>query len=70
MIAFTLDPLLVVQLLIAVLLPIAVGFVTTRVTAAAKKAWLLAGLTLASTVLTGLADAITNHLTFDVGNPL
>lgn len=70
MIAFTLDPLLVVQLLIAVLLPIAVGFVTTRVTAAAKKAWLLAGLTLASTVLTGLADAITNHLTFDVGNAL
>lgn len=67
---FTLDPALVIGLVLAVLLPIAVGFVTTRVTAAAKKAWLLAGLTLVTAVITGLSVAVTNNVAFDLGKAL
>ena len=67
MFLFTLDPLAVVQLIVAVVLPLVVGLVTTRVTRSAVKAWLLAGLTLVSTILTGIAAALTNHVTFDLG---
>lgn len=66
-VVFTLDPALVVQLILAVLLPIAVGLVTTRVTSGAIKAWLLAGLTLVTSVVTQLASAIASHTAFDVG---
>lgn len=66
-IVFSVDPAMAVQLILAVLLPIAVGLVTTRVTAAAKKAWLLAGLTLATSVVTQLASAIAAAAAFDVG---
>ena len=52
MIVFTLEPALVIQLILTVLMPIAVGLVTTRTTSGAIKAWLLAGLTLASALLT------------------
>lgn len=70
MIAFTLDPALTVQLVLAVLLPIAVGFVTTHITSAAKKAWLLAGLTVATSLATGLGDALATGGVFDVGRAM
>lgn len=66
-VVFTVDPAMVVQLVLAVLLPIAVGLVTTRVTAGSTKAWLLAGLTLVTSVVTQLASAIAGHASFDVG---
>lgn len=66
-IAFTFDPLAVVQLLIAFVLPVIVGLVTTRVVSPAVKAWLLAGLALVTSLLTELARALTTAQTFDVG---
>ena len=50
-VAFTLDPAAVVQLLIAFVLPVLVGLVTTRVTSPAAKAWMLAGLSLVTSLL-------------------
>ena len=67
MFVFTLDPALVIQLLLAVFLPIAVGLVTTRVTKGSIKAWLLAGLTLVTALLTQLGAAVASHTAFDVG---
>lgn len=67
MFLFTLDPSTVVQILLAVVLPIAVGLVTTRTTAAAAKAWLLAGLTLVASLLTQLASSLSNHVAYDLG---
>lgn len=66
-IVFTLDPALVVQLVLSVVMPIAVGLVTTRVTKGAIKAWLLAGLTLATSLLTQLGEAIATGSAFDLG---
>lgn len=66
-IVFTLDPAIVVQLVLAVFLPILVGLVTTRVTSGSIKAWLLAGLTLVTSVLTQLGQAIAASTPFDVG---
>lgn len=66
-VVFTVDPAMVVQLVLAVLLPIAVGLVTTRVTAGSTKAWLLAGLTLVTSVVTQLASAIAGNVAFDAG---
>lgn len=67
MFVFTIDPASVIQLLLAVVLPLVVGLVTTRVTKGSVKAWLLASLTLVSTILTGIGTAIANHVTFDLG---
>lgn len=67
MFVFTLDPALVIQLVLAVILPIVVGFVTTRVTSGAKKAWLLAGLTLVTSVVTQIGVAVANNVPFDLG---
>lgn len=67
MFVFTLDPALVVQLILAVFLPIAVGLVTTRVTSGAKKAWLLAGLSLVTSLFTQLGAALASHSVFDIG---
>jgi len=67
MIVFSLDPALVVQLILAVFLPIGVGLVTTRVTSGAKKAWLLAGLSLLTSLLTQFGDALASQGAFDVG---
>lgn len=64
---FTLNPAVVVQLLLTIVLPIAVGLVTTRSTSGGVKAWLLAGLTLATSLLTQLASAIANNASYDVG---
>ena len=66
-VGFTLDPAAVVQLLIAFVLPIAVGLVTTRVTSAAAKAWLLAGLTLVTSLLVELGRTLASGGVFDVG---
>lgn len=67
MFAFTLDPLAVVQLVLTVVMPIAVGLVTTRTTSGAVKAWLLAAFTLVTSLLLQLADALSSAATFDLG---
>lgn len=67
MIVFTADPATVVQLLLTVIMPIAVGLVTTRTTSGAVKAWLLAALTLTTSLLTQLASAIASHTPYDLG---
>lgn len=64
---FTLDPLAVVQLILTVAMPIAVGLVTTRTTSSAVKAWLLAAFTLVASMLTELADALSSGTPYDVG---
>ena len=66
-VAFTFDPATVVQLLIAFILPVLVGLVTTRVTSPAVKAWLLAGLSLVTSLLLELTRALTAGTTYDVG---
>ncbi len=66
-VAFTLDPAAVVQLLLAVVMPVLVGLVTTRVTSAGRKAWLLAALTLITSLLVELGRAITAGTTYDLG---
>lgn len=66
-IAFSLDPLTVVQFVIAFLLPVLVGLVTTRVTSGALKAWLLAGLSLATSLLVELARALSSGEVYDLG---
>lgn len=66
-IVFTLDPAIVVQLILAVILPIFVGLVTTKVTSGGKKAVLLAGLTLVTSLFTQLGEAIASSGVFDLG---
>lgn len=66
-VTFTLDPATVVQFVLAVALPIVVGLVTTRVTSAGAKAWLLAGLTLVTSLLVELGRVLEAGGTFDVG---
>ena len=70
MLVFNLEPALVIQLILTVLLPIAVGLVTTRTTSSAAKAWLLAGLTLVSTIVTGIGNAVAENVPFDLGAAL
>jgi len=67
MIIFTLDPLMVIQLVLTIFMPIAVGLVTTRTTSGSIKAWLLAAFTLITAMLTQLAAAISGHVAFDLG---
>lgn len=67
MFVFTLDPALVVQIILSVFLPILVGLVTTRVTSSAKKSWLLAGLSLLASLFTQLGAAIASQTPFDIG---
>ena len=66
-VAFTLDPLAVVQLVIAFVLPVLVGLVTTRVTDSGVKAWLLAGLSLATSLLVELTRSLTDGTVYDLG---
>ncbi|MBO9555621.1 MAG: hypothetical protein J7523_13640 [Cellulomonas sp.] len=66
-IAFTLDPLTVVHLAVAFVLPVVVGLVTTRVTSSSVRAWLLAGLTLVTSLLVELGRAIEASVTYDLG---
>ena len=67
MFAFTLDLVVVVQLILSVFLPLLVGLVTNKVTSGGAKAWLLAGLTLATAVFTDLGFALANGTVFDLG---
>ena len=67
MFVFTLDPLAIVQLILTVVMPIAVGLVTTRTTSGSIKAWLLAAFTLVTSILTELANALTTGTPFDIG---
>lgn len=67
MITFSLDPILVIQFVIAVFLPVLVGLVTTRVTSGAWKAILLALFTLVTSLLTELVNALSNGLPYDLG---
>ena len=66
-VVFTLDWGVIVQLLLAVVMPILVGLVTTRITAGSTKAWLLATLTLGTSLLTELAKSIATNTAFDLG---
>lgn len=66
-IIFSLDPALVIQLILSTIMPILVGLVTTRATSGALKAWLLAAATLVTSVLAGLLDAINSGTEFDLG---
>lgn len=66
-VVFSLDVAIIIQVVLAVFLPILVGLVTTRVTKGSIKAWLLAGLTLVTSVLTQLGQAIASNTPFDVG---
>jgi len=66
-VVFSLDWAIVVQILLAVVMPLLVGLVTSRVTAGNIKAWLLAGLTLITSLLTGIGGAIATGTPFDIG---
>lgn len=67
MIVFSLDPATVIQLVLTVVMPIAVGLVTTRTTSSSAKTWLLAGLTLVTSFVTQLGGAIAGNVPFDAG---
>ena len=59
---------LIIEALVAVILPLVVGLITTRATPSATKALLLAGLNILSTGLTDLLFAINTEADFDLGN--
>ncbi|WNM75072.1 membrane protein [Microbacterium phage Morrigan] len=69
-IAFTLDPALIIGLLVSTVLPLLVGLVTTRVTHGGVKAVLLAGLALVTSLLTELGAAVSNGVAYDLGQGL
>lgn len=69
-IEFTLDPALIVGLLVSTVLPLLVGLVTTRVTSSGIKALLLAALALVTSLLTELGVAISTGETYDLGQGL
>lgn len=66
-ILFTLDPAAIIQLVLTVVMPIAVGLVTTRTTSSSIKAWMLAAFTLVTSILTGLGSALATNSSFDLG---
>lgn len=57
----------VLTLIIGTVMPIVVGLVTTRVTSGAIKAWLLAGLTLVTTVFQAMLLAAQSGIPFELG---
>lgn len=67
MIEFTLDPQLVIALLVATVLPLLVGLVTKITTSSAIKAVLLAVLALVSSLLSELGAALANGTAYDLG---
>lgn len=67
MYTFTLDPVLIIQFVVAVLLPVLVGLVTQRSTRPGVKATLLALFSFVASILTGLVDAIVAEVPFDFG---
>lgn len=69
-VAFTLDPVLVIQLVVSTVLPLLVGLVTKTKTDPGVKAGLLAALALATSLLTELGAALTAGVTYDLGQGL
>ena len=69
MITFTIDPWQVVQLVVAVVLPVLVGLVTTRTTSPGLKAVLLAALAVVSSLGTEALAANEAGQTYDLGGP-
>jgi len=65
--AFTLPLPLILQLLIAAVLPLLVGLVTNRVTSSAKKAILLLVLSIAAAGLNDLLTSVKADQSFDAG---
>lgn len=57
----------IIQAVVAIFLPIVVGLVTTRVTAANRKAVLLAGLSVVTSLLTELGHALQTNTTYNLG---
>ena len=57
----------VLTLIVGTVLPIVVGLVTSRVTSGAIKAWLLAALTLVTTVLQAMLLAAQSGIPFELG---
>lgn len=57
----------VLTLVVGTVMPILVALVTNRVVAPAVKAWLLAGLTLVSTVLQAMLLAAQSGIPFELG---
>lgn len=70
MITFTIDPWQVVQLIVAVVLPVLVGLVTTRTTSPGLKAALLAGLAVLSSLGTEALAANEAGEVYDLGQGL
>jgi hypothetical protein len=58
---------IIVQMVVAVFLPILVGLVTNQVTSSSTKATLLAALSVVSTALTGFIAAANAGQPFDLG---
>lgn len=69
-IVFNVSGLQLLQLLIAVILPVLVGLVTKKVTSEATKALLLLGLAVITALLTELAAAATAGVAYDLGSGL
>lgn len=67
---FTLDPVLVIQLLVSTVLPLLVGLVTKRVTHSGTKAVLLALISLATSLLAEMGAALTQGVLYDFGQGL
>lgn len=70
MITFDLPPAVLLGLLVSVVLPLGVGFVTTRVTDAGVKAILLAGLAAITGLGTELLNAVTHGVQYNLGHGL
>ncbi len=70
MIEFNIEPAIAINMLLTVIMPVIVGLVTTRTTSSAVKSWLLAGLTLLTSILTGMADSYATGLPFNLGMAL
>lgn len=64
---FTLDGAAVIQFLVAFILPVLVGLVTTRATSGGVKAWALAGLTLVTSLLVEAGRALGSGEVYDLG---
>ena len=66
-IKFSLDLATILQFTLAIILPLLVGLVTTRVAPGGHKAVLLAGLSLITSLVAELARAVAAGVTYDLG---
>lgn len=67
---WSIDPSVLIQGLLAVVLPVLVGLVTTRMTSGGRKAMILAGLSVLTALLNQLATALAAGLPYDLGKAL